>query len=389
MNKIKVLVFVDWFLPAYKAGGPITSMLALIQNLGNELDIVIVTGDRDIADTSSFKGILLDIGVLNSNLNVKIYYLSKTWRRFFTISQIIKQEQPEVIYVNGVFSFWFSFFPVLIKRLNLISAKVIVCPRGMLGDTTVNVKKFKKELFFSFIRVLKLYKNITWHATNSNEKDAIGLRFLLTDDVYTIPNIPIVGQTSSIVIDKEIGNLSLLFYSRILPIKNLELVLKAIADVNSAYRVALDIYGPIEDQNYWQKCSSLIMDLPPHIQVNYKGAVNAHVEQVDFTSYHFMVLPTLHENYGHAIAEALSCGCPVIISENTPWTNLESYTAGFCIDIVDSRLWTEKIEKCAQMNSQEYASFNEGARKYFDFKTDIKSLRKNYLAMFEGKKVLL
>lgn len=387
MNKLKVLVFVDWFLPAYKAGGPITSMLALIQNLGNELDIVIVTGDRDISDTSSFKSILLDKGVINMNLKVKIYYLSKTFRRFFTIRQIIKQEQPEVIYVNGVFSFWFSFFPVLIKRLNLISAKVIVCPRGMLGDTTVNVKKFKKELFFSFLRVLKLYKNITWHATNSDEKDAIGFRFLLADDVYTIPNIPIVGQTSSAIIDKEIGNLSLLFYSRILPIKNLELVLRAIVDVNSAYRVTLDIYGPIEDQNYWQKCSRIIMYSPPHIRVNYKGAVNAHVEQIDFASYHFMVLPTLHENYGHVIAESLSCGCPVIISENTPWTNLESNTAGFSIDIADSRLWTQKIEKCAQMNAHEYASFKDGARKYFDFKTNIDSLRKNYLAMFEGKNV--
>ena len=50
MNKLKVLVFVDWFLPAYKAGGPITSMLALIQNLGNELDIVIVTDESEVND---------------------------------------------------------------------------------------------------------------------------------------------------------------------------------------------------------------------------------------------------------------------------------------------------------------------------------------------------
>ena len=33
MEKLVVLVFIDWFYPAYKAGGPITSCLNLIDNL--------------------------------------------------------------------------------------------------------------------------------------------------------------------------------------------------------------------------------------------------------------------------------------------------------------------------------------------------------------------
>ena len=31
-----------------------------------------------------------------------------------------------------------------------------------------------------------------------------------------------------------------------------------------------------------------------------------------------------HENFGHVIVESWQNGCPVLISENTPWKNLES-----------------------------------------------------------------
>ena len=36
------------------------------------------------------------------------------------------------------------------------------------------------------------------------------------------------------------------------------------------------------------------------------------------------LLPTGGENFGHAIFEALSCGVPVLISDQTPWRGLEA-----------------------------------------------------------------
>ena len=37
---------------------------------------------------------------------------------------------------------------------------------------------------------------------------------------------------------------------------------------------------------------------------------------------------SLNENYGHSIVEALSQGCPVLISDKTPWKQLEKFNAG-------------------------------------------------------------
>lgn len=387
MSKVKVLVFVDWFVPAYKAGGPITSVLALNQNLGEEVDMVVVAGDRDLGDEHPFEKIALDTAVFNSSANVKVYYLSRTIARFSRLYRIIKNEHPDVIYVNGMFSFWFSIFPVLLKRFCIVSAQVIVCPRGMLGHNAVNIKRFKKEFFFLVVRLFNLYKNIVWHATNSEEKVLISSRFSPHNNVCVIPNLPIVSKASSAVKSKVRGELHLIFYSRVLPIKNLHFFLKVVAQVKQENDVVLDVYGPIEDESYWQLCSNLIKNMPPHIRVNYKGAVNTHVCPVNFALYHFMVLPTLHENYGHVIAEALGNGCPVIISQNTPWVNLEEYGAGFSLDISDSESWIRQIEICAELDAEEYSLFRLGAKKYFDAKTDIVTTRNNYVSLFKGQPI--
>ena len=43
MQKKKILVFIDWYLPGYRAGGPIQSIANLVNHLDDELDISIVT----------------------------------------------------------------------------------------------------------------------------------------------------------------------------------------------------------------------------------------------------------------------------------------------------------------------------------------------------------
>ena len=44
------------------------------------------------------------------------------------------------------------------------------------------------------------------------------------------------------------------------------------------------------------------------------------------------VLPSLSENFGMAIAEALAAGTPVISTKGTPWRRLESEGAGWWAD---------------------------------------------------------
>lgn len=50
------------------------------------------------------------------------------------------------------------------------------------------------------------------------------------------------------------------------------------------------------------------------------------------------VLPTEWESFGIVIGEALACGVPVITTRQTPWRELPSRGAGWCIDLDDRAL---------------------------------------------------
>ena len=64
-NKIRILIFIDWFLPAYKAGGPIRSIANLVDHLNGDFDFYIITGDRDLGDVKPIKDIFLNSWIID------------------------------------------------------------------------------------------------------------------------------------------------------------------------------------------------------------------------------------------------------------------------------------------------------------------------------------
>ena len=45
---IKVIIFIDWYHPAFKAGGPISSIFNMVEFLGEEVNFFIVTSNNDL-----------------------------------------------------------------------------------------------------------------------------------------------------------------------------------------------------------------------------------------------------------------------------------------------------------------------------------------------------
>lgn len=78
-------------------------------------------------------------------------------------------------------------------------------------------------------------------------------------------------------------------------------------------------------------------------------------------------MPSIGENFGHSIFESMSAGTPVIISNNTPWKNLESLNIGWDISLENEHKFADTIIYCSKMNQEEYDSMSE---KVFKFAQD-------------------
>lgn len=88
-------------------------------------------------------------------------------------------------------------------------------------------------------------------------------------------------------------------------------------------KLAFDVYGVEEDRNYARDCRQMQSELGTNIRLGFKGPIPHHEVFGTIQGYHLFILPSLGENFGHAIYEALSAGDPVVISDQTPWRNLK------------------------------------------------------------------
>jgi glycosyltransferase involved in cell wall biosynthesis len=153
---------------------------------------------------------------------------------------------------------------------------------------------------------------------------------------------------------KRAGQLRVVFVSRISPMKNLLSALGMLQGVSGD--VSYDIYGPVEDEEYWSKCKKVINTLPPNVRVKYMGMVEHERVREVFADHDLFLFPTLGENYGHVICEALSAACPVLISDQTPWRDLQEQGVGWDIPLEETKRFHSIIQQCVDADEEWYAA---------------------------------
>lgn len=380
-NKQKILVFIDWFLPGYKAGGPITSVANIIENLNENFEFFIITSDTDYQENKPYDNITPNKW-LDFSLNVKVFYISKDNLNKNFIRKLIKNTIFDAAYINGIYSYFFSILPLLVVKS--MNKKVIVSARGMLSEHAFSRKSLKKRLFLYFVKIRGLYNNVDFHATNDNEKQDI-LNTIGEKNVIVIPNLPRkMKNISPLTISKSAGELRLVSIARISQEKNTKFALEILSQITRG-SVVFDIYGSINDENYWNECLQIISKMPVNVIVNYKGALNTQNVIDTFSKYHFSFMPSLGENFGHSLLESMIASTPIITSKNTPWQNLEKLQAGWDIDLSNKKKFVEVLNSLIDQNQVEYDNF---AKKTFNFAksvTDNNGFAEKYIKMFNNE----
>lgn len=355
----KVLIVIDWFLPGTASGGPLRSYANLIAQLNEGFEFYIITRDTDFGTTAPYKTV-----VSNSwnrlNAYTQVYYLSNDQISRSNLTTLLRATAFDVALVNGIYSWYFSILPLWV--LKSVGKPVVVSARGMLNPQAFSVKGFRKKVFLTLAKGLQLYRGVTFHATNGDEAQYIKHVLGAHTSIKIAPNLPRPLQAYHPKTKLSSAPVKMANMARIAKEKGTLIMLQALKQVQQS--LELDLYGPIYDVPYWAQCQAVIAQLPAHIKVRYQGVLPGDEVPTVLQDYHFMVLLSEGENFGHAIFEAFAAGCPVIISDQTPWRHLEQQQIGWDVPIRDTGLVVSAFEAALGMTAEAYELWS---RKAFEF----------------------
>ncbi len=377
----RILVFADYYSPAYKAGGPVRTISNMVDQLSDRFQFMIITRDRDLGDKKPFPGILIrSWAAVGSAL---VYYVPPNRLHLPRVAAIMRATPHDVLYLNSFFSPKMTGLPLLCRLMRTAVRKpLIIAPRGEFSQGALALKAAKKKLYIRMVRMIGLCRDAVWQASSGAEYEditrimgKIANNIVVAPDMLTArPEAPSKGGA------RQPGPLRLVFLSRISPKKNLDYLLRVLHRVGQP--MELTICGPAEDQLYWSVCKKLLYDMPNHVSARYIGPVSPAMVSETFGEHDLFVFPTRGENFGHVIFEALNAGTPVVLSENTPW---EADEQGGCevIPLSDFEGYVRAIDRWAQFSSEQLRKRRSAAKAHALSALDNEGRKKANLAMFE------
>jgi glycosyltransferase involved in cell wall biosynthesis len=367
----RVLATAEVFEPGFRGGGPIRSLGFILDTLPDDLDVTLVTRDRDLRSTVPYPGLS---GLLaRRNDRSAVFYLDPAdlWHWARLIRQL-RSRPIDLLYVNSLWSS-FSVVSILAVALRLLRVRaVLLAPRGELSPGALAIKRRKKRLFLAVWAPVLRRVGVRWQACSWLEEEQILANLPWAQVMVNGNECPIPDQPAPSVVPHS-GPLRLVFIGRVSPMKNLMAALAAVAATTRP--VEFDIFGPIEDEPYWQRCRQVLATMPSHARVRYLGELAADQVIPTFARYDAFLFPTLGENYGHVILESLAAGCPIICSDRTPFSDLIRAAGGEVVEPAVAATLGAVVDRLADRSPQRRAEAKSAAaRRYRQWREQIQEL---------------
>ncbi len=364
-EKPTILIICDYYLPGFESGGAMRTLVNMVDRLGDEFRFLVITRDHDgPLNRTSYDSVKID--QWNRVGNSDVYYLSKDNIRGARLKELILETDPAAIYLNSFFS-PLTILTLLLRRFNRIGKiPIILAPEGELVPGGLKLKPLKKQLYITFAKLLNLLSPVIWKAASDSEQIDVQTVFGPDSKIFIAPNMPppllFEDYDQDLKPAKSPGAAKLVFLSRFMRKKNFNWLLDHFRKLKG--ELIIDVFGPLEDGEYFQETQVLMKTLPDNIRIAFKGTVQHENVAKTLVNYHFFILPTLGENFGHIFVEAMASGCPLMISDRSPWRDLEEKGVGWDVPLEDPDTWQRVLEQCVNMDAPEYMERSIRARKF-------------------------
>jgi len=314
----KVLIINRFYGYGTSSGGPVFSIRNLLREISTDHKISTFSLSEDFEKTTNISSVNKDFvfpNIENIFEGKGLSFFSKLYKRY----NLIKNN--DLIYLNSFFDIWFTLSFVLINTL-FLNKTLVISPRGELMRGALSIHKHRKLIFIFLFKLLNLNRFITFHFT-SNDEFIDALLIFPSISYFILPNMVSKPACRSNQVSSR-SSIRVLYLSRITPKKGLLYAIELLSNFPS---ISLDIYGAIDDFDYYSKC--LALSNSTNIICSYKGHMD--LSNINFNDYVFSILPTHGENFGHSIYDSLSNGLPVVIGASTPWFKAVSNSKSSCI----------------------------------------------------------
>lgn len=216
----------------------------------------------------------------------------------------------DVVHVEALFSY--TTIPACRAA---IRARVpyVLAPLGSLNAWSIRHRAWKKLPYFSLIERRHLEHAAALHANSETEAEALsaaGFGHL----VHLIP-LGVDAPTLSIPPARESGPLRVLYLSRLHPVKGLPLLFEAIAALRRAGTpVQLTVAGTGQP-SYERTLGAIAASLGVADSIRFIGHVEGAAKDALFRTADVFALTSFQESFGLAVAEAMSYGLPVLVTD--------------------------------------------------------------------------
>ena len=274
----------------------------------------------------------------------------------------IDKTEVSVIHQHGI---WTGVSWVTNSVRFRLGIPTVVAPHGSLERWALERSKFKKRFALAFYERRNLVGASCLQACS--EYEISGFRdFGLTNPIAVIPNgisqewLHSHGDAESfrkrfnIPCNKRI----MLFLSRISPVKGLPMLIESLSKVRKQFLGWHLIIAGSDEFNHKSQVEERIRRHNLEKQVSFTGPIFDQNKRDAFACADLFVLPTLRENYGIVIAEALAAGVAVLTTTGAPWRDLISYDCGFWVEPESSGI-AQTLEYVLNLSQERLASMGE------------------------------
>lgn len=351
-----------------KGGGPARSVPILSKGLSLVgVDTTLFTGRSEEMNTHMLEGTDVCVKIVSQNISTK------------ELEEEILKGNYDLIHAQNL---WMPLYHKMAKIARKHGIPYIMTPRGCLEPWCMKKKRIKKIVAFHLYQKRDLQQAACILATAKMEADNI--RALgITAPIAIIPNGIDVSEYKCRMPDfKPKVKKQILFLSRIHEKKGIEHLINVWEQLYKQYPEWNVVIAGNGEEAYIQQLKAMIISKGLQNCVEIIPPVFGEDKHKLYCESSLFVLPTYSENFGMVIAEAMSCGVPVVTTNGTPWQELNDEKIGWCVDLSEENI-ENAIRDALSLPAEELFAMGQKGSKHINNNYLYTSVAKKNLELYK------